>query len=581
MKIVSVTELLTTVGFKPPNLEVLLANQSLYRAALFQPKGAVEADAKGVRNRDRAVSEQQHSAFLEHVVKIDASLAVTPEYSMPWATLIGALRKGHLPSEGRLWALGCESIRYSSLLTLQTELQGDACLLFETMMPDDDRFVDPLVYVFRASPTSGGDKFKPVVLIQFKTTPMADGALYEVKHLQTGHSVYQFETIGGLRLISLICSDAFGLSDEHAALIYDRAIVIHIQLNPKPRHPQYRLYRDKLLGFSGDQTELVCLNWAANVDEWSEGRCTPWNNIAASAWYLRPDHFDDSDQGISANHKLGLYYTWLAPLRFHVLFFNYNPAIFVLEASKVAHIGVVSVRSKRVGPKLKSVLEWDETSASWNTDARIRDGFDAIAGEAGSVKARIMEIAETRPMDVERLLALSVGEIGTHYTWHKPALLDSCVLDSTEIVRRITFCQDTDKAASAFRVGRLKLFRHLVKILSDPTNLPTSLNDFVRGYEFDWAIGAPHQNARSSAGSQATVVYVGELADLREVEAIQMRLAEWLRRSAFSSDLAREAMQRLAVWYQEDGNVRLLEQPQLSKIDEAANTSAFDIARAS
>jgi hypothetical protein len=40
---------------------------------------------------------------------------ITPEYAMPWETLAAAISKGVAPAEGKLWALGCESIKYSEL----------------------------------------------------------------------------------------------------------------------------------------------------------------------------------------------------------------------------------------------------------------------------------------------------------------------------------------------------------------------------------------------------------------------------------------------------------------------------------
>ena len=56
---------------------------------------------------------------------------------------------------------------------------------------------------------------------------------FEVNGLQLGNFVYQFGSDAqGLRLISLICSDAFAFDDEnHAPAIYHQSLIIHIQLN--------------------------------------------------------------------------------------------------------------------------------------------------------------------------------------------------------------------------------------------------------------------------------------------------------------------------------------------------------------
>jgi len=165
---------------------------------------------------------------------------------------------------------------------------------------------------------------------------MGDDNHFEINSMQRGTHVYRFGDVGvSLSLVSLICSDVFDFHDADAQAIYDRALVIHIQLNPKPRQDQYRRYRNCLLAFNGDATELLCLNWARDVNEWTGGLAKSWNNIAGSAWYLKPGKFDDRDATLRANHSRGLYYTWLEPSHTHALFFNFEPLTYLLEATKV------------------------------------------------------------------------------------------------------------------------------------------------------------------------------------------------------------------------------------------------------
>jgi hypothetical protein len=112
-------------------------------------------------------------------------------------------------------------------------------------------------------------------------------------------------------------------------------------MNPSPRHNRFRQYRDKLLGLQGDTTEMLCLNWAKGVRVLLNGQIQQWQDISGSAWYLKPQAFDDRDQTLVANHQRGLYYTWLELLYSHALFFNFEPATFLLTVSKVAHINVL------------------------------------------------------------------------------------------------------------------------------------------------------------------------------------------------------------------------------------------------
>jgi hypothetical protein len=144
----------------------------------------------------------------------------------------------------------------------------------------------------------------------------------------------------------LICSDVFAFQDADALAIYDRALVIHIQLNPKPRQGQFRQYRDRLLQYKGDETEVICLNWASDVCAWNGDQQKPWKNIGGSAWYLRPKDFDDKDATLNANHGGGLYYTWLDASRAHALFFNYKPATYLLTLTAVTVVEMKVLRCR-------------------------------------------------------------------------------------------------------------------------------------------------------------------------------------------------------------------------------------------
>ena len=453
--------------------------------------------------------------------------------------------------------------------------------LFETFEQQDGRFLDPLAYVFMAPIANDNGKHKLVVLVQFKTFPMADADHFEISGLLRGTCVYEFgERQHGIRLVSLICSDALDFLDDDALRVYERALIIHIQLNPKPRHSEFRRYRDRLLRFEGDQTELICLNWASNVMAWCGAARTPWNNISGSGWYLRPRTFDCRDPTLLTNHRKGLYYTWLKPHRFHALFFNYMPGVYIIEASKVAHHGVPAVSSRRRGPQLTTKLVWETATSSWIEHTSSDDGFLAIVGEAAGARQELQRVWSLNAFCAERVLALSAGVIGNEEDWYEPVQLDSCAITESEIIMRLTFCQDTDAQASQFRVARLKRCGELDNILKDPGLLPAALADFTGGFRLEWLLSAPHQNAQSIAtGKNATVVYMGEEAAETQIEATAMRLADFLQRTAGSADEALEAKQRIAIWYRENGHTHLFEPHRYVRIDKPDKDSEFDIGR--
>lgn len=580
MQIMPVAETLVAEGLSAPVINALVTNGDNYTVALMQPPGHIEASAAGVRNRDRDLARRQFCQFLAGAHQTGADLVVTPEYSMPWETLVATIKENRVPAAGKLWALGCESIKYSELVALKEELAPWAAVLFEQLQPDQQRFTDPLAYVFAAAPIEGNGAAKIVVLVQFKTRPMGDNDHFEVNGMQAGTRIYKFGVAGqSLKLVSLICSDAFAFQDEDALAIYDRALVIHIQLNPKPRQGQFRQYRDKLLQYKGDETEVICLNWASDVCEWNGDQQKPWKNIGGSAWYLRPKDFDDRDATLNANHGRGLYYTWLDASRAHALFFNYKPATYQLVATKVAHIGVVASVSRRRGPQLTQTRVWNDGAGDWVEQPVADDGFSAFVSESGPAKDQIKGICDANPMDAERVLALCAGEIEHDGDWHSVHRLDSCVIDQSEVIRRMTFCQDTDPGASEFRVGRLKRCGRLWDILKTHKYLPPALADFKDGFHLEWSKASPHQNAISEKGKRATVVYMGEESSATNIEKIARTLAEFLHRGFSDSRESRSAQQRLAVWFRANEEIVQLEPGRYTRFDQAGDTSEFDFGR--
>ena len=580
MNITPVSNVLDIAGYNSPALNVLVPNESNYTVFLMQPLGQIEASTNGVRNRDRDLARKQYGRFLDDAYQSHADLVITPEYSMPWETLVNAVKSGIVPQPGKLWVIGCESIKYEELAALKQDISSYATMLYENLDVEPARFLDPLAYVFLAPCNS---ILKVVILVQFKTYPMGDNDHFEVNGLQLGKCIYKFG--GGessLKLVSIICSDAFKLLDSDAKAIYDRALIIHIQLNPKPRNTQYRMYRNRLLGLVGDQTEIICLNWAMGVEEWCEGNCKQWNNNSASAWYLKSKKFDKRDETLVANHRRGLYYTWLQPLYVHALFFNYQPATYLLIATKVAHIGVPAPISRRYGPKLIKTSIWDDAETVWVEQVAAEDGFTAIVAEGNYAKDEIKRIADRNPLEAERVLALCAGKIGDSDDWYEVRNLDSCRLDSSEVVRRITFCQDTEQSACDFRVARLKRCGHLWNILKSEDHLPPALLDLKKGFCLEWSKNRPHQNVLSESGQHATVIYMGEDASETEIDRIYLKAAEYLYIGFPDFTENHNERQRLAVWYRDnDGEIKQYNRDRFVAFNKTLDNHEFDIARES
>jgi hypothetical protein len=580
MELTLVKDILLDEGLGVPTLNALIPNVDTYEVLLLQPHGDIEADVSGVRNRNHTLAIDQYGQFLEDANEKQADLVITPEYSMPWSVLETVIKDKQGPADGKLWVLGCESIKISELDALKSALASVAIVIYESLDSASSNFVSPLAYVFKAPITANSDESRTVILVQFKTEAMGGSDDFENSVIQKGTRLYQFG--GGddyIKLVSLICADAFEFEDQIARKIHDRALILHIQLNPDPRHVSFLACRKKLLGYSRDETEILCLNWASDVIMKINGQDQSWKNIAGSAWYLKTEDFDESDDKLCANHRLGLYYTYLQKHRSHALFFNYEPATYLLTATKAAHIRVQGAAPKRTGPKLTRTCTWDNVANKWAVLDTIEDGFSTLVDESIDAQSAIKQIADTNPFNAERILALSAGEVNQS-GWYKVKFLDSCVIGLSEVVRRVTFAQDTtDEDANKFRMSRLQRFSRLWNVLKY-NDLPPSIKDLEGDFKFQWSLDFPQQNVISPTEKLATVIYMGEDCTISQIKKTITCVESFIYNSASGVDQCLSAQQRFHVWYRNDAGQIVPYQPHrhvnyVKTVDE----SPFDIGR--
>jgi len=578
MNIVSTSQILAEYGLNAPILNVLVADDNNYSILLIQPEGKIDADQNGIRNRDSNFSGTQISNFLQNAKEMEADLVIAPEYSIPWKELREVLSNPNkVPSRAKLWVLGCESLKYRELQQFREELSENAMVIFEEMVPNDGRFVDPLVYIFHTTEIMDVGQSRLVVLVQFKTHAMADRHDLERDFLQLGSNIYQFGSYGaGISLTSLICSDVFAVTDNIASRIYDRSLIIHIQLNPDPRHQSFLHVRAKLLGFQGVSTEIICLNWASDVKIWIDNRIDEWRNISGSAWYGKMREFDSDDATLSQNHRRGLYYTNLTPHHAHAMFFNFNPSVYKLTASKVTRLSVPGPVGRRRGPQLNDVYSWNNANHTWEIILSSDDGFNAIIDNCGKATEQVRRIFEVCPLACERLLALCAGNDDINLNWFRPDKLDSFLIDLRELVFRITFCQDKNHDVVDFRLQRLNLCAQLWTILHTQ-KLPEVLKPGKDGFMLEWTLDAPHQNLRCAGGELATVMYLGEGKDKTSIERAYRNARERIR-IADSEEVGDRAKQRVVLWYRDTkGQIQCRWETPL--IDRQRNESEYDITR--
>jgi hypothetical protein len=467
------------------------------------------------------------------------------------------------PQSGKLWVLGCESATPTELAAFVQVTAGQAAVIHEPV-PTNGTFLNAVAFCFQAQDADGA--WVRVVLLQFKTCPSRDDHFLENEHMLRGSIIYRFNNPGSqLGLVTIICSDAFSIVEAPGLLeqLIDRSILIHIQLNPNPRHRDFRTYRTRTFGGNSDLTncDIICLNWAQHITQFHDGgESNQWNNISGSAWYLPINRCTTADKEVLRNHNMGLYYCCMQERR-HALLFHYDEAVFQLTVSKPL-ADTFEVIVNRLGPLMVKRLEWDTPSNLWREQLAHPDtGFKAQLAADPDVSAALSDVrAKDNDLAVERLVALSNGEVRNVDKWYRVDLLDSCILEQDEMVRRITFACDFCPKSITYRHTFLQRTGGLWHVVSNNGDWPLQVSD-VAGATLSWSVMEPNYNLFKEGTSPALVVYLGEHPEPDKIRNIADGLLELLRREGHPY------CYRLAVCFRRHGQLKFAQLPALTRID--------------
>jgi hypothetical protein len=602
LNIVSVETVLAKDPLKlvPPSLLALQASETLYTVLALQPQGRIQIDDNGIRNADAADVSEKIRRFFDLALEMPQmpDLLICPEYCVPWDVLLRLIESGAGPKPGKLWVLGCESLPLGQLQTYRERL-GDRAVIIDEGETDavitTQRYRNPLVYLFTTN-SRLDEKQHLVMLVQYKTAPSGDQRNTEARGMLAGQDVYLFGTPPSeVRLMTLVCSDVFGLTDKEIKDYYDGLLLLHVQLNPNPRHTLYKQYRPRFFACGG-RTELFCLNWAAGIAivRADGGPDHAWNNIGGSAWYLRPTTFDCSDETIGTNHKQGFYYTWYKPLHVHALHLHYEPRVFHFVATKVFHHGVERPRSYLLGPRIQRTFHWSEANKEWAPSAKTEelpvDGFTELLAGAGT-DVSLEDLATVyagSPIDVERVLAIAAGEFGPSANWYEPQNIDSMQLCEDEVVRRITVTIDPD--ARSFRSLRISAARQIAALRSTAFTWPSEVGCLQQGFTFGWSKDSPTRNVTAADGTLATAIYLGAVGDPDQLERLDQRARQTVAghppepAKELSEEELREhrrahfaRVQRLCILYTHGADLRVYRSANAAPITSPAGSSPVDI----
>lgn len=552
-----------------PSLDALNPNDQSYRALLLQPAGPILADSTRIGPLDLALADRQATTFLELATAKGHHLVVTPEYYLPIETLLKCVQGTSFPAIGALWVLGCESMTPAQLKKFEADCAGYCDVIFEedTAPAVQGIYYDPVAYCFVTKDKGGNDC--RVVLLQFKTISSRDPHFFENKNLRCGSVIYQFKGAGEeLSLSTIICSDAFNVAaDEKVRGKLTRfATLIHIQLNPKPRHADYLRYRIDTFSKNKDlnNCDIVCLNWAENMVQYDApgGKHEAWKNESGSAWYISDHRCSSNDDEVESNERLGLYYSKHVKHR-HVLHFHFSAAAFELTVAKVVQVGSY-VHDNHLGPRVDARYAWDDTNQRWATDAKCPDpGLSELSVLTPHVEAAFASLkAVDSRLQVERAIALSCGLGKSKVNWFTAGELDACKLGEDEIVRRATLSLDRDVAARNARERRVKRVAALHAILQTQ-KLPRQIHDLAGGgARVMWQANSPHTNVFREGSQPALVVYLGMDPNPDTIRNVSDAAFELMRLENNDNH-----KQRIAVCYHTiDGQAEFAHIPQLTDI---------------
>ena len=533
-----------------------------------------------------------YRAFLDDAVESQAQLAITPEYSVPWALIAEIMDGGPCPPKGSLWVLGCESITPSELDTMQTVGGGGGVvrLIYESFDPQQrvqTAFVSPLVFVFWAVDTAGVDVL--CLLVQFKTIAARVSGDVELQSLYLGTKVYKFTAeTGDISLLALICSDAFEFTNELVDEHCKDLLLIHMQLNQRPAHQDYAAYRSRLFAVaSKNKVEVICLNWSADV--LVEGGVDPWISIAGSAWYLAPDGLKPTDADVNRLHQGGMYYSMVRE-RWHAFYLSYAAHSILVKKQPVFATGF-QVVAPRMPPRVERRRAWDSGKGAW-IDDEADDGFDTLMQQYRPLQTTLPALCGQDPLAVERALELLEGPSGSASGWHTLKELSALKVGDEESLRRVTVSQESSIAREGviFRRRRARRAQTAVTIPQQQLTWPTPVEDLADGFCYRWTEDEPHSNVEPFGGGRpAAFVYLGEDVEPDALANMYAKLKKGRRNHAFEvceqknidpGEAISVAQDRLCVVYRQNHTLRIYRPPAYASIVDSEGVEVDDIAGA-
>jgi len=561
-----------------PDLACLRQDHYRYKTLLLQLVGKIEYDSNGIQLADKNLATAKFNLFIEKAIAENVELAITPEYSCPWTSIESFIAAEKLPSEEKLWIIGCQSIKPKELKDLTGRHNNVVWIYDEALINqsiNENKFLDPVCLFFKTK--DNNNQTQNIIVVQFKTCSFggADSS-WERDNFIQGNTFYVIENrIKSTKLVTLICSDTLQNLDFNAVnegyFLGEALLLIHIQLNQKPFESAYKLYRNMIYmyGLKEDYNkELICLNWARGVS-YSEGDTLKiFNKYGGSAFYCKTNKLDRKKEKINQNHSKGLYYTNWDDKKSHVYFLNYDEFAFLIDNTKPSQEVSLPAQRERSGPKIIETYRWNNL---WEAVGVVEDGFSQVCAEIEDATGNLICLKDNNDFtEVERIIQLSSGEIdiSKKEEWYQIFNLLSFQIGDTEYNQRNTFSQDPDIPAHEDRKRRIQRY-HILKnsILNDPMQVPIQFANSI--LEFDGTL-RPENNIyllnlhSKTTGRKGTAIYLGEKTH-SEAKAFKANIESYFRED--------HQGKQVMVWYVDTTIKRIYDEDNKPEINENVSKS--------
>lgn len=306
-----------------PEFDVCETTRSVFSLLRLQCKGKLTADSV----RGASFNDKKHDSLCRKALKRarvkNADVFITPEYSIAPELIDEIISQRNLqPPYGKIWCLACqgETVNDFEERVAEWEHRGahviKACLEYASLQ----NFVAPLVYVFRLNNN------KICLIPQLKSIPMADRNLScEGAGLSLGKTIFIFGRNKPNQLCSIICADSMNYEISLVKLFpgNENVILLHPQLNIKPRYPDFSLFRSQIFRNAvGSRCIYITANWAAGTEvkiissEEVKKITNPWSCI-----YIKnrdPNWLENLRKLRKANLKKGLGFAYWRPVKVNI-----------------------------------------------------------------------------------------------------------------------------------------------------------------------------------------------------------------------------------------------------------------------